>query len=179
MLAFKIIPAARQAGGIIRLASERVKEEGWVYSPKRMFTPRQNRTDVLYYLHTNYLMEAKMTKHSIVHVEIPAESPAEAAQFYKEAFAWETQDFPEMNYITFDVGDGPGGGFPKTDENIKPGDVIVYINTDDIEGSLAKIEELGGNTVLPKTEIPQTGWFAMFLDPFGNTLALYTPMPQK
>ncbi|MBV9707198.1 MAG: VOC family protein, partial [Chloroflexi bacterium] len=40
--------------------------------------------------------------------------------------------------------------------------------------SLAKVEELGGKTVRSKTEIPNTGWFAIFTDPTGNTIALFT-----
>ena len=117
-----------------------------------------------------------MSKHNIVHVEIPANDPKAGSKFYSEAFGWGLQEFPEMDYITFDPGEGPGGGFPKVDDQIKPGDVTVYIETDDIEESLAKIESLGGKTVMEKTEIPQTGWFAWFNDPTGNTMALYTSM---
>ena len=59
-----------------------------------------------------------------------------------------------------------------------PGDVLIYIGTDDIEASLAKIQALGGKVVAPKTEIPQTGWFAIFTDPTGNKIGLYTAMHQ-
>jgi predicted enzyme related to lactoylglutathione lyase len=38
------------------------------------------------------------------------------------------------------------------------------------------VEELGGSIVTPKTDIPGTGWFGVFKDPTGNTLALYTSM---
>jgi predicted enzyme related to lactoylglutathione lyase len=32
---------------------------------------------------------------------------------------------------------------------------------------------------MPKTEIPGTGWFAIFSDPTGVTLALYTGMANQ
>ena len=53
--------------------------------------------------------------------------------------------------------------------------MLVYVGTDDIEASLAKAESLGGSTIVPKTEIPGQGWFAVFTDPTGNRMALYTP----
>ena len=116
-----------------------------------------------------------MSDHPIVHIEFSAGSPEDAGEFYREAFGWEIEHIPEMNYVTFEADPGPGGGFSKVDdETIKAGDVIVYIQTSDIEASLAKIESLGGKTLLPKTEIPTVGWMAFFTDPTGNRVALFT-----
>ena len=116
-----------------------------------------------------------MSDHPIVHIEFSAGSLEDAAEFYREAFNWEIKHISEMNYVTFEADPGPGGGFSKVDdEMIKAGDVIVYIQTSDIEASLTKIESLGGKTLLPKTEIPTIGWFAFFADPTGNRIALFT-----
>lgn len=115
-----------------------------------------------------------MAKHSIVHVEIPASDPNAAGKFYGDVFGFKIEADEEMNYVQFTPEDGPGGGFPELGDQFKPGDVVVYIGTDDIEATLAEIEASGGATVMPKTEIPGIGWFAMFSDPTGNTLALYT-----
>jgi predicted enzyme related to lactoylglutathione lyase len=56
--------------------------------------------------------------------------------------------------------------------------VTVYVGTDDIAGTLAKVEKLGGKTYVPKTEIPGMGWFAIFSDPSGNKIGLYTELPK-
>ncbi len=56
---------------------------------------------------------------------------------------------------------------------------MVYISTDDIDASLAKAESLGGKIVLPKSEIPDTGWFGFFSDPTGNVVGLYTPLQKE
>lgn len=117
-----------------------------------------------------------MAKHDIIHIEFPAKDLQADAKFYADCFGWKIQDLPEMEYAMFEAGDGPGGGFSKVGDEVKPGDVMVYISTDDIEASLAQIESLGGKTVMPKTEIPETGWFAWFSDPTGNIVALYTSM---
>ncbi|MBI2758279.1 MAG: VOC family protein [Chloroflexi bacterium] len=117
-----------------------------------------------------------MTKRNIVHVEIPAADLAKAGQFYKDLFGWEIQPIPEMNYTMWDAGDGSAGGFNPLGPEVKPGDILIYINSDDIEADLKKAKSLGGTIVREKDEIPQTGWFGMFKDPTGNVIALYTSM---
>jgi predicted enzyme related to lactoylglutathione lyase len=113
--------------------------------------------------------------HPIVHVEIPTTSNDDARRFYSALFGWNVQVYPEMDYAMFEAEGGPGGGFPKVDnELVKPGGVLVYVGTDDIDASLSKAESLGGSTVVPKTEIPGVGWFGIFSDPTGNRIALYT-----
>jgi hypothetical protein len=62
---------------------------------------------------------------------------------------------------------------------VKPGDVMVYIDSPDIEADLKKIEAAGGKLKVPKTEIPGQGWFAFFEDPTGNIVALYTANMQS
>lgn len=117
-----------------------------------------------------------MSPHPIVHIEFPADDPAAAARFYGELFGWKVTGMPDFDYYLFDASPGPGGGFPRLDEKmgIKAGDVVVYVETDDIEASLAKAEALGGETLVKKTEITGQGWFAFFRDPTGNRVALYT-----
>jgi len=119
-----------------------------------------------------------MSAHNIVHVEIPSTDPKKNAKFYSDAFGWKLEHAPEFDYWQFRPEGGPGGGFPGTEGPAggKVGEVLVYIDTDDIEASLAKIESVGGKTLAPKMEIPGTGWFAFFADPSGNKLALYTSM---
>jgi predicted enzyme related to lactoylglutathione lyase len=118
-----------------------------------------------------------MSKHPFVHIEFPAKDLGEAAKFYSEIFGWKAEYSPEFNYTGFETGSPPGGGFNPLTEQTQPGNVLVYIGTDDIEATLAKIESLGGKTAVPKTEIPKVGWFALFFDPTGNTVGLFTGLP--
>ena len=70
---------------------------------------------------------------------------------------------------------GPGGGFVVPWGNApveyKRDRLLVYLATDDIDATLATIEAHGGKTVLPTTEIPQVGWWAVFTDPGNPTLS--------
>lgn len=121
-----------------------------------------------------------MANHPIVHLEISANDPQAAGKFYSELFDWKLELDPNFNYLQFEAPPGPGGAFVQVggESGTKPGDVTVYFGTDDIEASLSKVESLGGKTIMPKTEIPGVGWFAMFTDPTGNKLALYTSIHQ-
>ena len=122
-----------------------------------------------------------MANHPIVHVEISATDPQAAGKFYSSVFDWKLEHDETFNYLQFAAPPGPGGAFQQTDDGgNRPGMVRVYIGTDDIEATLARIEASGGKVLMPKTEIPMIGWFAIFNDPTGNELALYTAMePQS
>ncbi|MEW6404792.1 MAG: VOC family protein [Chloroflexota bacterium] len=118
-----------------------------------------------------------MSKRNVVHVEIPAANVQGAGKFYQELFGWKLQHDAAMNYTMWEAGNGDSyGGFPEVSDEAPAGKVLVYIASDDIEADLKKVEQLGGKVIHPKSEIPQTGWFALFQDPTGNVLGLYTSM---
>jgi predicted enzyme related to lactoylglutathione lyase len=120
-----------------------------------------------------------MAEHPIVHIQIPVSTLEEGSTFYSELFGWKTQIMPEYNYGGWETGNGVGGGFAPLDgQNTTPGDVLVHVGTDDIERDLAKVVALGGQTVVPKTEIPGIGWYGIFTDPIGNRIGLYTDASQ-
>ncbi len=120
-----------------------------------------------------------MSEHHIVHVEFSAQDLEAAGKFFSDLFDWEVVQMPETNYATFDSGDNVGGGFNPVSESNPVGTVIVYVGTDDIDASLAKAESLGAKIIMPKTEIPETGWFGLFSDPTGNVIGLYTSLPKE
>jgi len=60
----------------------------------------------------------------------------------------------------------PGGGLQKA-ENL-PAGIVNYILSEDIDGTLKKIQSSGGAVVMPKAEIPGMGWFAVFPGPDRN-----------
>lgn len=67
------------------------------------------------------------------------------------------------NYVQFQAEGGPGGGFielGKTNVPVeyKTVNLLVNVLIDDIDTILAKIEPLGGQILMPKTEIPHVGW---------------------
>lgn len=116
-----------------------------------------------------------MQNHPVVHIEIPVKNPVVDSQWYADVFGWKLFPYPEMDYVTFEAEGGPGGGFPRIDGSMyKANDVTVYFDTADVDATLAKIVDAGGKVVLGKTPIPGMGWFALFEDPSGNRLALFS-----
>ena len=117
-----------------------------------------------------------MTNHPIVHIELSAIDPKTAGKFYGDIFNWKINIMEAMEYVTWAPETEPGGGFnPVTEEN-PAGTVLIYIQVDDIEAKLKQIEKHGGKTLTPKSEIPGTGYFAIFSDPTGNNIGLFTPL---
>jgi predicted enzyme related to lactoylglutathione lyase len=113
----------------------------------------------------------------ICHVEIPTTNFEKAKSFYSKIFGWKVNLMPDMNYASFETGSEPGGGFNKVDKVTSSGEegVLIYISVDEIHQTLARITELGGNVIKEKTEIPETGWYALFVDPEGNVIGIFQP----
>jgi len=119
-----------------------------------------------------------MSEGQIVHIEFAASDPDAAGKFYSDLFGWKTEAYPGAEYTTFEPVDPPGGGFARIDGQLyQVGSVLAYIFTSDIEEMLKKIEIAGGKVALKRTEIPGMGWFALFTDPTGNTVGLFTDQP--
>jgi predicted enzyme related to lactoylglutathione lyase len=116
-----------------------------------------------------------MSRHSIVHVEIPAQDPEAANAFYSNLFGWKHEFYSDLNYHRFYTDEGPGGGYVNVGElGHKINQVRVSVETDDIDATLAKAEALGGKIIQTKTEIPGMGAFGIFMDPQGNCIGLFT-----
>lgn len=115
--------------------------------------------------------------NQIAHIEIASKDPAAAGKFYGGLFGWPIQTAgPDLgNYVMWGNEGELGGGFPQADgEMFNAGDILIYVGVDDIEATLAHAEELGGKTLLPRTEIPGMGWFAILSDTSGGRIALYS-----
>ena len=121
-----------------------------------------------------------MSKHTIAHIELSAKDRKVSKKFYAEVFEWKFQDYEEMNYTTFETGEGVGGGFSPVGEDNPAGTVTVYIQTDDVTASLAKVTAAGGTVLMTEQEIPNVGKFGTFRDPSGNMVGLvkWAPPPK-
>ena len=115
---------------------------------------------------------------SIVHVEIPSSDNDAAKAFYGDLLGWEAQEVPmgpEFTYVMFNLGNNMGAALSPVseDDNIGPGDVILYFQSDDLEADMARVSELGGQVLLPRQEIPGFGALGIFMDPTGNRVAFW------
>lgn len=115
-----------------------------------------------------------MTKRNIVHIEIPTANAKKSGDFYGNLFGWHIETDEKMGYTIWDPHEGPGGGFSVLGDDTAVGEVLLYVDSDDIEADLKQAVALGGTLVMPKTEIPTVGFFGIFKDPTGNKIAVFT-----
>ncbi|WP_310961862.1 VOC family protein [Nocardioides terrisoli] len=118
----------------------------------------------------------------VVHFEIPFDDAERAHSFYREAFGWTITEIPEMHYSIVQTGPVDGDGFPAEKGYVGGGMLkresptdrpVITVDVDDIDSALAKIEELGGMTVLGRQDVGEMGWAAYFKDVEGNLMGLW------
>ncbi len=113
----------------------------------------------------------------VVHFEIITKRADGIQSFYKDVFDWNIDTNNPMEYGMVDTkaGKGINGGIGKPMDDTSPGHFTIYIEVDDLQKTLDKVEQLGGKTVMPPSEIPgakQPLSIAMFTDPDGRLIGL-------
>ncbi len=103
-----------------------------------------------------------------------------AKKFYGELLGWtfsETKTIYGNTYLVALKGKTMVGGMMLKDGNV-PDDVIPcwdpYVTVDDVEASARQTEKLGGEVILPPTNIPNIGRFCVIKDLQGVCLNLIT-----
>lgn len=116
---------------------------------------------------------------SVTWVEVPAKDADRASKFYSELFGVEcrtTDDGIRKLGILNDGGPTHAGFSVNQTANFEPYNrgVLAYLSAGtDLDALLAKIPQLGGKVVVPKTSMGfGTFYYAQFEDTEGNMLAL-------
>lgn len=50
---------------------------------------------------------------------------------------------------------------------------LIYLSTSNLDQTIQKVTEVGGEILFPKSEVPGYGWVAEFKDCEGNRVALF------
>ena len=103
----------------------------------------------------------------------------QARKFYGDLFGWTFKQSQGSKSLYWNISTGDnsvGGGFMKKTLPEHDGQaVILYMETDNIEGTLNKAASLGGKIHTPKTKISDNaGFFGLFNDPDGNLMGLWS-----
>lgn len=120
-----------------------------------------------------------MAHGQITHIEFPADDTGRARRFYGELFGWqfgEMESMPGYYLFRFEPIERAGGAIGERGKSI--GERLrMYIEVDAIDPVLARVPELGGTVITPRSEIPGQGWFAVINDSEGSELGLYEGQP--
>jgi predicted enzyme related to lactoylglutathione lyase len=112
----------------------------------------------------------------VVHWELMSKDPAKVSAFYEGIFGWKVQHVPELNYRIVDTGGegGINGGIVKPDrEGPWPGNMLFYINVDDLATYKKKVVAAGGKIHIEEQAVPGMGSFSLFTDPEGRMMGLW------
>ena len=108
--------------------------------------------------------------------ELATRDPAKAGEFYAELLGWQRDSMPmeKFEYTVFKQGEQMTGGMmPILPEwGQMPPNWAVYFAVDDCDGRAATAEKLGGKVMVPPTDIPNVGRFAVIQDPQGAVLSI-------
>ena len=81
-----------------------------------------------------------------------------------------------MAFFPYEANNGVGGSIVHG-QDLKPSfdGTCVYLNCgEDLAVALGKVEEAGGKICMPKTDIGENGFIALFSDTEGNKVGLHS-----
>ena len=121
---------------------------------------------------------------SFIWYELMTSDPAGAKRFYDQVVGWniDANAMPgpvEYRMIGRSDGGQAGGVLTLTDEMAQFGARPVwlgYIHVEDVDSTVASIEQVGGKVQMPATDLP-VGRIAMVADPQGAPFYIMKPIP--
>lgn len=114
--------------------------------------------------------------------ELMTSDPQAAAAFYGALFGWkfDSMDMGQGSYSVIKVADAGIGGIMKTPPSAgaMPSSWCGYVTVDDIDETARRCVSLGGKVLMPPTDIPTVGRFAVLQDPQGAVLNAIAYQPR-
>jgi predicted enzyme related to lactoylglutathione lyase len=113
--------------------------------------------------------------------ELSTRDTKSAETFYTQLFGWTPKHSPPnagMEYTEFSIEGRPSVGMmpmPAAVPASVPAFWLPYFQVTDVDATSAKSTKLGGRDMVPPTDIPNTGRFAVLNDPSGAAFAVYVP----
>lgn len=106
----------------------------------------------------------------VIHVEVTGKDGPALQKFYSDVFGWKLDTNNPGGYGLIRDGEMTAG--IGASQNGDPGLVTFYVSADDPEGTLRRVEELGGKVIMPLTEVAPETTIALFADPEGHIVGL-------
>jgi predicted enzyme related to lactoylglutathione lyase len=116
--------------------------------------------------------------------ELATNDTKKAEQFYTQLFGWKSKVGGEgvNEYTEFSVDGMPGAGMMDSKlygpNNQGPPNWMPYFQVSDADATANKAKELGGQAIVPPTDIPNVGRFSVLQDPQGAVFAVIRMNPR-
>ena len=116
----------------------------------------------------------------VVHFELPTSDAAASRKFYESVFGWKLTQFPgPMEYWLISTGattePGIDGGLGGAANELHG--TVNTVDVADVDETIRKVLENGGEIIAPKDEIPGVGWLAYVREPGGAVLGVIQALP--
>ena len=118
----------------------------------------------------------------VVHFEVPFDDGERATTFYREAFGWQLNSMPQMQYTLVSTTATDEQGRPSEPGAINGGMLarqgpitapLITIGVENLDDALSRIEKLGGKVAIGRQEVGDMGYSAYFHDTEGNLIGLW------
>lgn len=120
----------------------------------------------------------------VVHVEVRGLDEPSLQAFYRDIFGWVRKEGLSVDgYSVLEVGGGQLTAATGQTPDWKARECTFFIQVDDIDETLSRIEQAGGKAVMPRTVSPEDfpakhiRIFTKFVDPAGNVVGLVEAPP--
>jgi len=115
-------------------------------------------------------------------MELGTTDRSAAKNFYSSLFGWTADDLPmgpDMTYTMFRIGGKDvGGAYQLMKEQLQahvPPHWMLYVKVESADASAAKAVKLGAQQIVPPSDIPNVGRFALLQDPTGAHISIFQP----
>jgi predicted enzyme related to lactoylglutathione lyase len=114
--------------------------------------------------------------HPVTKFQILSPKPDVTAVFYADLFGWRTDSDNAMAYREIHTGSDigiQGGIWPGPPQS--PSFVQLFVQSDDVEVSAKRAQELGARVIVGPAALPDGDWMAVLTDPTGLAFAIWKP----
>jgi len=123
-----------------------------------------------------------MPRATLSMFELPADRPERLARFFRDVFGWESEAVPwdgprYLRLLPPPSGGAPGGGILERGQGgealVDRLTVTIRIEGETLDATLERVAAAGGTVLLAPTAIGDSGLYARFSDPEGNSFGLW------
>ena len=120
-----------------------------------------------------------MSSGKFIWYDLMTSDPKAAQDFYGKLIGWGTKEWEEGDqpYTMWTNQEKPLGGVMEMPQEVRSSGVpphwIAYVSVDDVEQTVSKTRDAGGNVLKDSTDVPGAGSFAVLSDPQGAAFAIY------
>jgi len=121
-------------------------------------------------------MKGENVPHPVTKFQIVSAQPDVTAAFYTGLFGWRTDADNPMGYREIHTGSDAGiqGGIWPAPAHASAF-VQLFIQSDDVEATARKAQELGARLIVQPTALPEGDRMAVLVDPAGMAFAIWRP----